>query len=49
MVRTDPVIEIKELSGLIESAHNVEVKLADQQANESSPLYSVSSFEQLGL
>lgn len=45
----EPVIEIKEVSGLIESVHNVEVKLADQQANESSPLYSVHSFEELGL
>ena len=45
----EPVIEIKEVSGLIESVHNVEVKLADQQANESSPLFSVHSFEELGL
>ncbi len=45
----EPVIEIKEVSGLIESVHNVEVKLADQQSNEASPLYSVHSFEELGL
>ncbi|KAG0297042.1 RNA helicase required for poly(A+) mRNA export [Dissophora globulifera] len=34
---------------LLESSYNVEVKLADQQADVNSPLYSVKSFEELGL
>ena len=45
----EPVMEIKEVSGLVESVHSVQVKLADQQANEASPLFSVHSFEELGL
>ncbi|KAI8975428.1 P-loop containing nucleoside triphosphate hydrolase protein [Mycotypha africana] len=36
-------------SNLIKSTHTVQVKLADQQADPNSPLYSVKSFEQLGL
>lgn len=36
-------------SNLIQSTHVVQVKLADQQADPNSPLYSVKSFEQLGL
>lgn len=36
-------------SGLIEPAYDVEVKLSDLQADTHSPLYSVSSFEELGL
>lgn len=36
-------------SGLIEPAYDVEVKLADLQADTESPLHSVSSFEELGL
>jgi ATP-dependent RNA helicase DDX19/DBP5 len=35
--------------GLIESTFDVEVKLSELQADTDSPLYSVSSFEQLGL
>lgn len=34
---------------LIKSNHDVQVKLADQQADPNSPLYSVKSFEELGL
>ncbi|KAF9898359.1 RNA helicase required for poly(A+) mRNA export [Lobosporangium transversale] len=34
---------------LLESSYNVVVKLADQQADVNSPLYSISSFEDLGL
>ncbi|EPZ32910.1 ATP-dependent RNA helicase-like protein dbp5 [Rozella allomycis CSF55] len=45
----DPIIEIDNVKGLIESAHTVEVKLAQIQANESSPLFSVQRFEDLGL
>ncbi|KAK3945988.1 P-loop containing nucleoside triphosphate hydrolase protein [Diplogelasinospora grovesii] len=35
--------------GLFESAYDVEVKLSDLQNDTESPLYSVSSFDQLGL
>ncbi|KAH8893226.1 DEAD-domain-containing protein [Thozetella sp. PMI_491] len=35
--------------GIIESTYDVEVKLSDLQADAGSPLYSVSSFEELGL
>ncbi|KAI8138139.1 P-loop containing nucleoside triphosphate hydrolase protein [Fennellomyces sp. T-0311] len=38
-----------EQSNLIKSTHTVQVKLADQQADPNSPLYSVKSFEELGL
>jgi len=34
---------------LVESTHEVMVTLADQQADPNSPLYSVSTFEALGL
>ncbi|CEI99732.1 Putative Dbp5p [Rhizopus microsporus] len=36
-------------NNLIQSTHTVQVKLADQQADPNSPLYSVKSFEELGL
>lgn len=36
-------------SGLVETSYDVEVKLSDLQADQDSPLYSVSSFEELGL
>jgi ATP-dependent RNA helicase DDX19/DBP5 len=36
-------------SGLQEPEFEVEVKLADMQADPNNPLYSASSFEQLGL
>ncbi|KAI7854538.1 cytoplasmic ATP-dependent RNA helicase Dbp5 [Circinella umbellata] len=39
----------KEESNLIKSTHTVQVKLADQQADPNSPLFSVKSFEELGL
>jgi ATP-dependent RNA helicase DDX19/DBP5 len=35
--------------GLFESTYDVEVKLSDLQNDTESPLYSVSTFEQLGL
>ena len=40
-----------QFKSLIESVQsvNIQVKLADQQADVNSPLYSVQSFEQLGL
>lgn len=38
-----------EEDNLIRSTHTVQVKLADQQADPNSPLYSVKSFEELGL
>ncbi|KAG0088548.1 RNA helicase required for poly(A+) mRNA export [Podila epicladia] len=34
---------------LLESSYSVVVKLADQQADANSPLYSAKSFEDLGL
>ncbi|KAJ1924983.1 RNA helicase required for poly(A+) mRNA export [Tieghemiomyces parasiticus] len=34
---------------LVENEHSVQVKLANQQANPDSPLYSVKSFDDLGL
>ncbi|KAL2190871.1 DEAD-domain-containing protein [Thermothelomyces heterothallicus CBS 203.75] len=36
-------------NGLVETSYDVEVKLSDLQADKDSPLYSVSSFEELGL
>lgn len=36
-------------SGLHEPDYNVEVKLADMQANPNNPLFSATTFEQLGL
>lgn len=36
-------------SNLIQSSYEVKVKLADLQADPNSPLYSVKSFEELGL
>ncbi|KAI9256629.1 P-loop containing nucleoside triphosphate hydrolase protein [Phascolomyces articulosus] len=45
-----PKAETKEEeSNLIKSTHTVQVKLADQQADPNSPLFSVKSFEELGL
>ncbi len=35
--------------GIIESAYDVEVKLSDLQSDTDSPLYSASSFEELGM
>lgn len=39
----------KESSNLINSTYEVKIKLADLQADPNSPLYSVKSFEELGL
>lgn len=36
-------------SNLRESSHEVQVTLADQQADPNSPLFSAKSFESLGL
>ena len=36
-------------SGLHDAQYEVEVKLSDIQGDESSPLFSISSFEQLGM
>ena len=35
--------------GVIEPSYSVEIKLADIQANPNDPLYSIKSFEELGL
>ena len=47
----DKVTDKKMIEGLVDDliCHEVEIKLSEQQANESSPLHSVSSFEELGL
>ncbi len=37
------------VDNLVQTLQTVEVKLADKQADVNSPLYSVKSFEQLGL
>jgi len=42
-------VETVEDSNLVENEYEVEVKLSDLQNDAESPLYSVSSFEQLGL
>lgn len=42
-------VEGEFISGLLEGAHDVNVKLADKQADVNSPLYSAKTFEQLGL
>lgn len=41
--------EVSESSNLLQSEYEVKVKLADLQADPNSPLYSVKSFEELGL
>ncbi|KAF9115957.1 RNA helicase required for poly(A+) mRNA export [Mortierella sp. AM989] len=41
--------EQERATDLLESSYSVVVKLADQQADASSPLYSAKSFEDLGL
>ena len=49
-VKEDAKNEPKEEStNLIKSSYEVKVKLADIQADPNSPLYSVKSFEELGL
>ena len=36
-------------AGILEPSYDVEIKLADLQANPNDPLYSIKSFEELGL
>ncbi|KAF9364577.1 RNA helicase required for poly(A+) mRNA export [Mortierella sp. NVP85] len=45
----DILSEQERATSLLESSYSVVVKLADQQADANSPLYSVKSFEDLGL
>ncbi|KAH3685314.1 hypothetical protein WICPIJ_003711 [Wickerhamomyces pijperi] len=40
---------VPQSEGLISSQYEVQVKLADLQADPNSPLYSIKSFEELGL
>lgn len=47
--QTDGASEPFNGSGLNEPEFNVEVKLADMQADPNNPLYSATTFEQLGL
>ncbi|ODV82702.1 hypothetical protein CANARDRAFT_30620 [[Candida] arabinofermentans NRRL YB-2248] len=48
-VESKPEKDEKPASNLIDSTYEVKVKLADLQADPNSPLYSVKSFEELGL
>jgi hypothetical protein len=41
--------EEEDEDNLIKSTHTVQVKLADQQADPHSPLFSAKTFEELGL
>lgn len=41
--------QMSHVKGLVENVHQVEVKLADLQADPNSPLYSATSFEELHL
>lgn len=45
----DGATEFQGGSGIQDSQYEVEVKLSDMQTDTTSPLYSVSSFEELGL
>lgn len=47
--QTDGASEDKGGSGLQEPEYDVQVKLSDQQADPNNPLYSIKSFEDLGL
>lgn len=47
--QTDGASEIHQGSGLHEGSYEVEVKLSDLQADASNPLYSINSFEELGI
>ena len=47
--QTDGASEPFNGSGLHEPEFNVEVKLADMQADPNNPLFSATTFEQLGL
>ncbi|ODV92611.1 hypothetical protein CANCADRAFT_48686 [Tortispora caseinolytica NRRL Y-17796] len=44
-----PVNNLKNLNNLVQNQNDVQVSLSDQQADANSPLYSVHSFEELGL
>jgi len=46
---TETASDVHKDSNLVENEYEVEVKLSDLQNDQESPLYSVSSFEQLGL
>lgn len=47
--QVDGATEPRGGSSLHDAQYEVEVKLSDIQGDENSPLYSVSSFEQLGM
>lgn len=47
--KDDVKVEETQNDSLIKSTYEVKVKLADLQADPNSPLYSVKSFEELGL
>jgi len=45
----DAAADVHHDSNLVDNEYEVEVKLSDLQNDQESPLYSVSSFEELGL
>lgn len=47
--QVDGASSLESGSGLHDASYEVEVKLSDLQADASNPLYSVSSFEELGM
>jgi ATP-dependent RNA helicase DDX19/DBP5 len=47
--QTDGASEPQGGSGLHDAQYEVEVKLSDIQGDSSSPLFSIASFEQLGM
>ena len=47
--QTDGASEPNGGSGLHDAQYEVEVKLSDIQGDSSSPLFSIASFEQLGM
>lgn len=47
--QTDGTVEPLGGSGLHDATYEVEVKLSDIQGDESSPLFSFNTFEQLGM
>ena len=52
-IHTEAKLEVKEIqepgTNLLQSKYEVAVKLQDLQADPNSPLYSVKSFDELGL
>lgn len=47
--QTDGATDVSNGSGLHDAQYEVEVKLSDLQGDTTSPLYSIHSFEELGM